>query len=88
VEGTLFFQEVVARIQEVFRVPPGAPSRGVKIEVILDKSGKVIHHKIVEGSGDPIYDQSALSAVYRATLPPPPAHFSTPLRLTLHLLPP
>ncbi len=87
VPGRLYFRSVDAAIRAVWMIPPGSVKGAVEIEIIIGADGRLISHTLRTPSGDDQLDRSATRAVERATLPPPPAEFRTPLRLILRLIP-
>jgi TonB family protein len=87
VPGRLYFRSVDAAIRAAWVIPPGSAESAVEIEIIIGADGHLISHTLRTPSGDNQLDRSATRAVERATLPPPPAEFRTPLRLILRLIP-
>lgn len=88
VTGRLYFAQLEAAVRAAWSVPPGARRDPVLIEVRIGADGKLLARSMVRSSGDPLLDRSALAALDRADLPPPPPEFKTPLKLTFQLVPP
>lgn len=88
IEGRLYFREVISAIQSAWRVPPGSHKKIVEMEILLDSQGKLLSYKLTRGSGDPLLDRSAESAILSTSFPPPPPGWRTPLHLKLILIPP
>lgn len=88
VAGRLYFQEVIAAVQSLWKAPPGEKKNPVEMEILLDGTGKLLEARLVKSSGNPLLDRSAQSAIYRARFPPPPPGWKTPLKLRLILVPP
>jgi protein TonB len=68
-------KKLMAHLQRFKRYPSGGVPRSARIEVgfKLDRLGHVVSAEIRQGSGDPAFDQAALSMLHRADpVPPPP----------------
>jgi periplasmic protein TonB len=68
-------KELVAYLDKHKRYPNGAMQKNLKIVVSfqLDRLGHVVSTRIVEGSGDPAFDEAALDMVKRSDpVPAPP----------------
>ncbi len=63
------------KVQNNWLRPAGSRSRGLqaKVRVRLNDKGSVLLVKIVESSGDPLFDESVVRAVYRAEPLPMPS---------------
>lgn len=87
VQGRLYFRSVDAAIRSVWAVPPGSKRTPVEVEIVIGADGRLIAQTLRASSGDVLLDRSATGAIERATLPPPPVEFRTPLKLILRLIP-
>jgi len=85
--GRIYFRELVAAIQQAWRVPPAQDPQPVKMVVLIAADGSLLESHIQASSGDQLLDRSARAAVKSARLPAPPNDFRTPLRLVLRLIP-
>jgi colicin import membrane protein len=62
------------RVEQVWRIPQGTPSQlGCLVKIELMPSGEVQNIKVVESSGNAIFDNSAITAVKKASPLPLPA---------------
>jgi colicin import membrane protein len=62
------------RVEQVWRIPQGIPSHlGCLVKIELMPSGEVQNIKVVESSGNAIFDNSAITAVKKASPLPLPA---------------
>jgi colicin import membrane protein len=62
------------RVEQVWRIPQGIPSHlGCLVKIELLPSGEVQNIKMVESSGNAIFDNSAITAVKKASPLPLPA---------------
>ena len=66
---------IKARIEQSWLQPPTArQGMSCKIKVRLIPSGDVVAANVVQSSGDPVFDRSAVTAVLKASpLPVPPS---------------
>jgi protein TonB len=81
--ATTWETSLVRHLQQFKRYPSAAQSRGEEGVVLLsfsvDRSGHVLAHQIVRGSGHPELDAEVMSMIERAQpLPPFPASMSEP----------
>ncbi|MGJ4856976.1 energy transducer TonB [Labrys sp. La1] len=71
-------------------VPPPLPSAQVTVGFVLDRDGRVLSARVVQGSGKSEFDQAALEALKRATpFPKPPANMmgeNFSLQLPIHFM--
>lgn len=88
VKGRLYFSQLQAAVTAAWAVPPGTRRKAVEIEILIGSTGKLLQRTIRLPSGDALFDRSAIAALDRANIPPPPAEFRTPLRMILHMIPP
>ena len=68
-------KELVAHLDKHKRYPVERAQKSAEIVVgfVLDRMGHVLSTSIVKGSGDPAFDEAALSMVKRSDpVPPPP----------------
>jgi protein TonB len=68
-------KELIAHLDRHKRYPTDRLAKGAEITVgfVLDRMGHVLSASIVKGSGDPAFDEAALSMVHRSDpVPPPP----------------
>jgi TonB family protein len=68
-------KELMAHLDRHKRYPTDRLAKGAEITVgfVLDRMGHVLSASIVKGSGDPAFDEAALSMVHRSDpVPPPP----------------
>jgi TonB family protein len=68
-------KKLMAHLERFKRYPSAGVPRSARIEVgfTLDRLGHVVSANIRQGSGDPAFDQAALSMLRRADpVPPPP----------------
>jgi protein TonB len=68
-------KKLMAHLERFKRYPSASVPRSARIEVgfTLDRLGHVVSANIRQGSGDPAFDQAALSMLRRADpVPPPP----------------
>jgi protein TonB len=68
-------RKLMAHLERFKRYPSAKVPRSARIEVgfTLDRLGHVVSAEIRQGSGDPAFDQAALSMLHRADpVPPPP----------------
>jgi TolA protein len=76
----LYTDKVHQRISRNWRIPPGVPTDGNLVTMILfkvDQSGRVFDVRVNQSSGNPAFDEYSVSAVYKsAPLPPPPSEFA------------
>ncbi len=63
------------KVQNNWLRPAGSRGRGLqaKVRVRLNDKGSVLLVKIVQSSGDPLFDESVVRAVYRAEPLPMPS---------------
>lgn len=79
-EGNIYLGKLVLFLQKGWTVPNTISAvEGLKatIEVEIDASGRVRGAKLLDGSGDPLFDQSIEDRIHAliqvgATIPPPP----------------
>jgi protein TonB len=70
-----WFAKLNAHIQKHKRFPEVSKPKSVKVvvNITLDRLGRVVSISIAASSGDPVYDQAALSMLRRSDpMPPPP----------------
>jgi TonB family protein len=82
-------KQLIAHLERFKRYPAGIP-RAAKVELTftVDRSGHVVSAAIQHGSGDPAFDQAALTMLHRADpVPrPPPVIADDGLSFTLPLV--
>ncbi|WP_375461146.1 cell envelope integrity protein TolA [uncultured Enterovirga sp.] len=78
--------QLVAYLQGRLRYPPGSVSTGsAGVSFLVSRSGGIVSASLVRSSGNPTLDAAAM-AVFRGSVPPPPAgydgslSFSIPIR--------
>jgi protein TonB len=78
---TYYLRQIQAKISERW-APPRAAAAGAERAVVLfeiDRDGQIKEPRLEKGSGNPLYDQSALRAIIEASpFPPLPPEFKAP----------
>ena len=73
----LYSQQVHRKISRNWRIPPSVPTDGGLATDLLFKvgeDGKIYDVRVNESSGNPVFDEYCVNAIYKsAPLPPPPA---------------
>jgi len=73
----LYSQQVHRKISRNWRIPPSLPTDGrLETDVLfkVGKDGKIYDVRVSDSSGNPVFDEYCVTAVYKsAPLPPPPS---------------
>lgn len=76
----LYGQQVHRKISRNWRIPPSVPTDGSLETLILFKvgrDGRIYDVRVSESSGNPVFDEYCVNAVYNSTpLPPPPSELA------------
>jgi protein TonB len=76
----LYSQQVHRKISRNWRIPPSVPTDGGLETLVLFKvgpDGKIYDVRVSESSGNPVFDEYCVKAVYNsAPLPPPPSELA------------
>ncbi|MGE0825137.1 MAG: TonB family protein [Candidatus Binatia bacterium] len=71
-EFIAYTENIKQRVKDGWLIPERRPGLAAIIRFAVEPDGRVVDVELVEPSGDPAFDQSALRAVRTANLPPPP----------------
>jgi len=81
---------VTSEIQRLYKQPPDLPenlSLSVVLQLQVDEEGKLLNYQLVDSSGNPKFDQSALQAISELKkLRPPPSGMSK--KILVKFIPP
>ncbi len=76
----LYSQQVHRKISRNWRIPPSVPTDGgLETDVLfkVGKDGKIYDVRVSNSSGNPVFDEYCVTAVYKsAPLPPPPSELA------------
>jgi TonB family protein len=78
--------ELQAKITNAWNIPPQSKDLRAEVLLIIDRAGNVEHSRLVQGSGNALFDESLQRAIKQAQpLPALPEDYASPsLRVTLN----